>query len=56
MTLDEQIDGLRERIALAQADRDALRTNGAEAQYLEAYVITKALEMQLEEMLCQPRH
>ena len=55
MTLEQQIDGLRERIARAQADRDALRTNGAEEEYLEAYVISKALEMQLEEMLCQPR-
>lgn len=55
MTLQQQIEGLRERIALAQADRDALRTGGSEESYLEAYVITKALEMQLEELLCQPR-
>jgi hypothetical protein len=55
MTLEHEIDGLRERIALAQADRDALRTDGAEEKYLEAYVISKALEMQLEEMLRQPR-
>jgi hypothetical protein len=55
MTLEQQIEGLRERIALAQADRDELRTDGPEEKYLEAYVITKSLEMQLEELLCQPQ-
>lgn len=55
MTLDQQIDRLRERIAQAQSDRDELRKDGPEEQYLEAYVITKALEMELDELLCQPR-
>ncbi len=55
MTLEQQIEGLRERIARAQADRDELRKDGQEEKYLEAYVITKALEMELEEKLCQPR-
>lgn len=54
MTLQQEIESLRLRIAQAQADCDALRKAGPEEKYLEAYVITKALELQLDEKLCQP--
>lgn len=55
MTPEQQIESLRQRIVQAQADQDALRTIGAEEQYLQAYVITRTLEMQLEERLRQPQ-
>ncbi|WP_298829568.1 hypothetical protein [uncultured Piscinibacter sp.] len=55
MTLEQEIEVLRQRITRAQNDRDELRKDGPEQKYLEAYVITKALEMELEEKLCQPR-
>jgi hypothetical protein len=55
MTNDDDIDTLKERIAQAERERDTLRTTGREEKYLEAYVIVKALELQLDEQLRQPR-
>lgn len=54
MTLHQEIELLCQRIALAQVDCDTLRKAGPEERYIEAYVITKALELQLDEKLCQP--
>jgi hypothetical protein len=55
MTTDDDIDTLKQRIAKAESERDSLRTSGREDKYLEAYVIVKALELQLDEQLRQPR-
>ena len=54
MTTHDEIDSLKRRIAAAQADRESWRVAGPEERYLEAYVIVKALELQLEETLRQP--
>lgn len=54
VTHQEQIELLRQRIAQAQLELDALRRTGPEERFVEAYVITKALELQLEEQLRQP--
>jgi hypothetical protein len=55
MTIQNDIDLLRERIAQAQHDCEAWRQAGPEEKYLESYVIVKALELELDEKLSQPR-
>jgi len=55
MTDEDDIDTLKERIAKAESERDTWRSAGREEKYLEAYVIVKALELQLDEQLRQPR-
>jgi len=54
MTSQEDIDVLKGRIATAESERDTWRVAGLEEKYLEAYVIVKALELQLDEQLRQP--
>ena len=52
---DREIEVMRARIEAATAERDRLFRGGAEAEYLDAYVIVKALELELTEMLAQQR-
>lgn len=54
MTIQQDIDSLRERIATAQTDCEAWREAGPEERFIEAYVIVKALQLELDEKLCQP--
>ena len=54
MTTQHDIEALRERITRAQHDCESWRQAGPEERYLESYVIVKALELELEEKLCQP--
>ena len=54
MANQDHIDQLRTRIAQAEAERNTWRVEGPEEKYLEAYVIVKALELELEEQLRQP--
>jgi hypothetical protein len=55
MTLQQEIDLLRQRVAEAQSDCDLRRRDGPEQKYIEAYVIVKALMLELDEKLCQPK-
>jgi hypothetical protein len=55
MTHQDDIESLKSRIAKAESECNAWRAAGVEEKYLEAYVIVKALEMQLDEQLRQPR-
>jgi|RhiMetdeSRZDD1v2_1073273.scaffolds.fasta_scaffold12637_12 hypothetical protein len=50
MTFQEEIADLRRRIAKAQSDRDTWRDSGKQENYLEAYSMVEALELQLEGM------
>ena len=54
MTNQQDIDTLRQRIATAEGDCDLWRKAGPEEKFIEAYVIVKALELELDEKLCQP--
>lgn len=54
MTIQHDIEVLRERIARAEHDCEAWRRAGPEEKFLESYVIVKALELELDEKLCQP--
>lgn len=49
-----EIDKLRQRVATAEFERDRWSVSGPEERYLEAYVIAKALKLELDEKLCQP--
>jgi hypothetical protein len=53
VTTRGDVDALRLRIEEAEARRDALRADGPEEKFLEAYVIVKALQLELEERLVQ---
>jgi len=50
MTLQEEIAALQTRIAKAQSDRDTWRISGMQDNYLEAYSLVEALELQLERL------
>lgn len=54
MTIQHDIESLRQRIATAQGDCNLWRQVGPEEKFIEAYVIVKALELELDEKLCQP--
>jgi len=54
MAHQDHIDQLKDRIAQAQSECNTWRVEGPEEKYLEAYVIVKALELELEEQLRQP--
>jgi hypothetical protein len=54
MTNQQDIDTLRQRITAAEGDCDLWRKVGPEERFIEAYVIVKALELELDEKLCQP--
>ncbi|HSV69392.1 MAG TPA: hypothetical protein VLI72_04720 [Methylibium sp.] len=45
---------LRVRLAKAQADRDTWRVAGLQDQYLTAYFLVEALELQIEQLLLEP--
>ena len=47
----EGIETLKRRISLAEAERDALQLAGQEENYLRAYSMVEALELQLEDRL-----
>lgn len=48
MTFQEEVADLRKRIAKAQSDRDTWRASGMRENYVEAYSLVEALELQLE--------
>ena len=50
LTIHADIDALRQRIAKAEADRDAWRASGRQENYLEAYSMVEALENQLDQL------
>jgi hypothetical protein len=50
LTIHADIDALRQRIAKAEADRDAWRASGRQENYLEAYSMVEALETQLDQL------
>ena len=56
MTIQQDIDSLKGRISKAEYERDAWRGAGLQEQYLAAYVLVEALEIQLWEKLRTPRH
>ena len=56
MTLKDDIDAIKSRIAKAESERDAWRLAGLEEKYIEAYSMVEALELQLEQRLRQPSY
>ena len=56
MTLKDDIDAIKRRIAKAESERDAWRLAGLEEKYIEAYSMVEALELQLEQRLRQPSY
>ena len=55
MTLLEDVDALKTRLARVLSERDAWRAAGLQEKYLEAYSMVEALELQLERRLRQPK-
>jgi hypothetical protein len=55
MTTPEDVDVLKTRLARALSERDTWRAAGLQEQYLEAYSMVEALELQLKERLRQPK-
>ena len=51
MTLHQEIDATRSRIAKAESQRDTWRASGLQEKYLEAFSMVEALELQLEALL-----
>jgi|RhiMetdeSRZDD1v2_1073273.scaffolds.fasta_scaffold439815_4 hypothetical protein len=51
MTLQQEVDALRSRIAKAESERDAWRAAGPQEKYFEAYFMVEALESQLDRRL-----
>ena len=54
MNTIDAIAALRVRLAKAQADRDIWRVAGLHEQYLAAYFLVEALQLQIEQRLLQP--
>jgi hypothetical protein len=52
---ERDIEAMRARIAAASSERDRHRRDGPEASYLQAYVVVKALELALDDLLAQSR-
>jgi hypothetical protein len=50
MTHRTEIEGLEERLARAESERDAWRAAGRQEKYLEAYSMVEALEVQLDQL------
>lgn len=50
-SIPDGIETLKRRISLAEAERDALQLAGQEENYLRAYSMVEALELQLEDRL-----
>ncbi len=51
MSKQDDIEALKRHIALAEEERDALQRAGQEEDYLQAYSMVEALELQLEARL-----
>jgi len=51
MTQQERISELEARIAKAEADRDLWQAAGRQENYLAAYLMIEALQVQLDEVL-----
>lgn len=51
MNFNEEIATFKDRIAKAEADRDAWRAAGLEEKYLEAFFLVESLEAQLDARL-----
>jgi hypothetical protein len=51
MSLQQNIDSFKERIAQAEANREAWRAAGNREKYLEAYFAVEAMELMLDEQL-----
>ena len=52
---EHDIEVMRQRIATAKSDRDRWHQAGPQEKFLESYVVVKALELELDEMLSQQR-
>jgi len=52
---EHDIEVMRQRIAAAKSDRDRWHRDGPQERFLESYVVVKALELELDEMLSQQR-
>lgn len=50
MTRHEAIAALKQRLAKAESERDAWRASGRQENYLEAYSMVEALQIQLDQM------
>ena len=50
MTLKDEIAAVNARLVKAQAERDGWRAAGRQEKYLEAYSMTEALELRLEQL------
>ena len=50
MTLKEEIAAVNARLAKAQTERDGWRATGMQEKYLEAFSMTEALELRLEQL------
>jgi hypothetical protein len=55
MTLQNEVESFRARIALAEAKREAWRMAGNREKYLEAYFDVEGMELLLERHLRQRR-
>jgi hypothetical protein len=51
LSVQEEIDDLRQRLARAETDRDAWRAAGRGERYLESYFLVEALELQIHARL-----
>ena len=56
MTLKDDIDAIKSRIAKAESERDASRLAGPEEKYIETCSMVEALELELEQRLRQPSY
>lgn len=54
MTLHDDIEALRKRLAKAESERDTWRAAGPEEKYLAAYFAVEAIELQLDARLRNP--
>ena len=51
MSIQEDIDSLKSRLAKAELDRDTWQRAGQQEKFLSAYFLVEALEIQLNERL-----
>lgn len=51
MSVQHNIDSFKQRIAQAEANREAWRLAGNREKYLEAYFAVEAMELMLDEQL-----
>jgi hypothetical protein len=56
MTTANDIDAMNLRIAKAETERDTWRAAGMQEQYLAAYVLVEALDLQLAQLRRQQRN